>query len=503
MEMAFNALGSGGERFRATTQANVSRTPQWDRIGADLREAIEVVSSVLPFRTNPYVMRELIDWDRVPDDPMFQLTFPQRGMLSDDHYDTMAALIRGGASKHDIEKAANRIRYELNPHPAGQMTHNVPTINGQPVPGMQHKYRETVLFFPSNGQTCHAYCTFCFRWAQFVGLHDLKFSNRDHDLLVAYLREHPEVTDVLFTGGDPMVMSTKILRRYVEPLLSSDLDHLQTIRIGTKAVAYWPQRFVTDDDADDLMRLFEEVVASGKHLSIMGHYSHPVEFSTPIAEQAVRRIRSTGAHIRMQSPIIRHVNDDANTWADLWQTGVRLGAVPYYMFIERDTGACDYFGIPLVRAWTIFRNAYQQVSGMARTVRGPSMSAFPGKVHVLGVTEIGHQKVFVLQYLQARDPSIVRRPFFARFDPTASWFDQLRPATERDRAFFPGVEETTCGTMPLTIEGRPPSQRRSDKRHTPERGDNGNGNGNGRSAGRGDTVPERPLEHFPTGLWED
>jgi L-lysine 2,3-aminomutase len=237
-----------------------------------------------------------------------------------------------------------------------------------------------------------------------------------------------------------MVMKTRILRRYIEGLLDPRLDHVRTIRIGTKSVAYWPQRFVSDDDADDLLRLFEEVAARGKHVALMGHYSHPVELSTDVARTAVQRIRATGAVIRMQSPVIRHVNDDAACWAELWRTGVQLGCVPYYLFVERDTGARHYFELPLVRAWEIYRSAISQVSGLARTVRGPSMSAHPGKVHLLGTADLGDRPVFVLQYLQARDPALVRRPFFANFDPTATWFDQLTPATPADVEFFPPAE---------------------------------------------------------------
>lgn len=429
------------ERYQPVTRSNVARQPAWERLDASLREATMVVSTVLPFRTNAYVMRELIDWSRVPDDPMFQLTFPQQGMLSEDDYETMAELVRAAAPKDEIEREANRIRRTLNPHPAGQLTHNVPTWQGEPLPGVQHKYRQTVLFFPSNGQTCHAYCTFCFRWPQFVGMDDLKFANKEIEQLIGYLGAHPEVTDVLFTGGDPLIMSTKLLRRYIEAVLSADLEHVSTIRIGTKSVAYWPQRFVTDADADDLLRLFEEVVASGRQLALMGHYSHPVELSTPLAEAAVRRIRATGANIRMQSPLIKHVNDSAETWAELWRRGAQLGCIPYYMFVERDTGARDYFALPLARCWEIFRRAYRSVSGVARTVRGPSMSAFPGKVHVLGVTEFGGEKLFLLEYLQCRKPELVRRPFFAEYDPTAVWFDQLKPATEHDRPFFFAPQE--------------------------------------------------------------
>jgi KamA family protein len=425
---------SSEERFRVVTAARVDRLPQWERLDQEIRRGVRVVSTVLPFRTNRYVVDDLIDWDRIPEDPIFQLTFPQRGMLSDEDFATMAALVDADAGRVEIEEAANRIRAALNPHPAGQMTHNVPEFEDAPLDGIQHKYRETVLFFPNRGQTCHAYCTFCFRWPQFVGDKSNRFATDDTERVSAYVSADPEVTDVLFTGGDPLIMKTRVLRRYVEPLLR--IEHLSTIRIGTKAVAYWPQRFVTDDDADDLLRLFEEIVAAGKHVAVMGHYTHPVELRPEVSQRAVRRILAAGANVRMQSPVLRHINDDADAWADMWRTGVRLGCVPYYMFVVRDTGAREYFEIPLAEAHRVFADAYRQVSGLARTARGPSMSALPGKVRVVGVTGDGGTRRLVLEYLQARDPSLVGRPFFARFDEHATWFDELQPAGPEDEPFF-------------------------------------------------------------------
>jgi L-lysine 2,3-aminomutase len=237
----------------------------------------------------------------------------------------------------------------------------------------------------------------------------------------------------LLTGGDPLVMRTAVLRRYVEPLLQ--LPQIVSIRLGTKALAYWPQRFVTDKDADDLALLFEQIVNAGKNLAFMAHYSHPVELSTPMATRALARVRSTGATIRCQAPLIRHVNDSSEVWEEMWRQEVRHGAIPYYMFIERDTGARHYFEVPLARAYEIFRDAYSRVSGLARTVRGPSMSAMPGKVVIDGTPEILGTKVFALRFLQARDPAWVGKPFYAQFDPLVTWFDELRPAFD-DAAFF-------------------------------------------------------------------
>lgn len=428
-------------RYQPFVLASLDRIAQLERLPDAHRLAMRSLAHVLPFRTNSYVVDELIDWDDVPNDPIFQLTFPQPGMLDERDLDEVTSLVQAGASG-PLQVVVDRIRRRLNPHPAGQLEHNVPRLDGQPLPGLQHKYRETVLFFPGRGQTCHAYCTYCFRWAQFVGMEDIKFSQRETQTFHEYLRRHTEVSDVLFTGGDPLVMRARHLEGYIEPLLAPGFEHIRQVRLGTKSLAFWPYKFVTDPDADDLLRLFERVVASGRHLALMAHFSHPRELETAIVRRAIERIRGTGAVIRTQAPLVRHVNDSADTWATLWRKQVRLGLIPYYMFVERDTGPKQYFEVPLADAHDIFRRAFRQVSGLARTARGPSMSATPGKVAVLGTQEIHGEKVFVLSFLRGRSRDWVGRPFFAKFDPTATWLDQLRPAFGERRFFFEEEDDT-------------------------------------------------------------
>ncbi|HWW82439.1 MAG TPA: hypothetical protein VNZ26_02490 [Vicinamibacterales bacterium] len=429
-------------RYRAIRREDLESTPQWQSMDADLKRDLQVVSRVLPFRSNSYVMAELIDWSQAPDDPMFQVYFLQRDMLAPEHFRTISQLVDSDASPERIRQAANRIRLSLNPNPAGQFTHNLARLGRRTLPGVQHKYRDTVLLFPPSAQTCHAFCSFCFRWPQFVGMKELQFSQRENDDFLAYLREHREVTDVVVTGGDPMIMHASILASYLEPLLAPEFEHVQTIRIGTKSIANWPYRYTQDQDADAVLRLFERVVAAGRHLAIMGHYNHPIELSTPAAREAISRIRATGAQIRMQSPLLRRVNDSADAWASLWSTGARLGIIPYYMFVERDTGPRSYFEVPIVRAWEIFRDAFSRVSGVARTARGPSMSAFPGKIQVDGVVDIRGECAFALSFIQARKPEWVRRPFYARFDRRATWFDELKPAFGEASFFFESASQS-------------------------------------------------------------
>ena len=428
--------------IKSYTLINFRTIPEIQQMSEEAQFEMEVVGNVLPFKTNNYVVEQLIDWSNIPNDPMYVLTFPQKGMLIPEHYDKMAHTLRSGADKKEIQKVANDIRLQLNPHPAGQMELNVPQLkDGTKLYGMQHKYDETCLFFPSQSQTCHAYCSFCFRWPQFVGMDEMKFAMREGEQLVQYLKEHPEISDVLFTGGDPMIMKASMFSVYTDALLDAKLPNLKTIRIGTKAVSYWPYKFLTDSDADETLKNFKKIVESGTHLAIMAHFNHLTELSTDPIKEAVKRIRNTGAEIRTQSPLLAHINDDANMWAKMWQKQVSLGCIPYYMFVVRDTGAQQYFGVPLVKAEKIFRSAFRKVSGLARTVRGPSMSATPGKVHVLGVSEIDGQKVMALQLLQGRESEWVGVPFFAKYDENAIWLDDLEPAFG-EKFFFEDELET-------------------------------------------------------------
>jgi KamA family protein len=430
--------------IRFLTLRDLDRLPQLERLPERRRAAMKAVAHVLPFRANGYVVDELVDWDAIPEDPIFQLTFPQPEMLERDQLGRMAEVIERGAPPAERRAVADAIRLELNPHPEGQLTHNVPVLDDERVPGVQHKYAQTCLVFPSVGQTCHAFCTYCFRWAQFVGMRELKFATDAGMRYRDYLREHREVTDVLFTGGDPLVMSAAVLARYVEPLLTAEYAHVQTIRLGTKALSYWPYRLLTDPDSDDLLRLLERIVASGRHLAVMAHFSHWRELETDAARAAIRRLQSVGAVIRTQAPLIRHVNDDPSVWVGMWREQVRLGLVPYYMFVERDTGANRYFSVPLHRALEIYREAMVSQSGLGRTARGPVMSTLPGKVVIDGVTEIAGRRHFVLSFLQAREPSWCKRPFLAQYDEDATWLSELRPSFgEREFFFEPGLRAMT------------------------------------------------------------
>ena len=421
--------------YNSFTLHNYKAIPQLSKLTPAQIEAIEVVGRVLPFKTNNYVIDELINWGNIPDDPIFTLTFPRSEMLPATAYNKVKFLLENKADEEILKREIEKIRIRLNPNPAGQ-EYNIPMLGEVKLKGVQHKYRETVLFFPAQGQTCHAYCTFCFRWPQFSGMSSLKFHMKEADLLYQYLDSHKKVSDILFTGGDPMTMSASILTSYILPLLSERFSHIRTIRIGTKSLAYWPYRYLSDKDAPELLALFRQVVASGRNLAIQAHFNHPAELSTSAVKEAVQRIRNTGAQIRTQSPLLKHINDKSEIWSEMWRKQVDMNMIPYYMFVARDTGSKTFFELPLERCWRIFRDAYSHVSGVCRTVRGPSMSTEPGKIQIVGMSEVKGEKIFVLRFLQGKKSRWVDVPFFARYDTYATWFDQLHPAFGEEKFFF-------------------------------------------------------------------
>ena len=423
-------------KYKIYALHNYRHIPQIDRLSEEDKFNIEVVGNVLPFKTNSYVVDELIDWDNFSEDPIFILNFPQKDMLEEEDFNHMAKVLKSGADKATIKEEANIIREKLNPHPAGQLEYNVPELNEVKLTGVQHKYNETMLFFPTQGQTCHAYCTFCFRWPQFTNMDEKKFAMKEIDYVIGYLKEHPEVTDLLITGGDPMVMKGAILDQYLTAIVEANIPNLRNIRIGSKTLGFWPYRYLTDDDAELVLNAFRKVTDAGLSLAFMAHFNHYRELETEAVKQAIKKIRTTGAQIRTQSPLLKHINAEPEIWSRMWQIQVQLGLIPYYMFIARDTGAQKYFGVTLADAWEIFQKAYTTVSGICRTVRGPSMSCTPGKVRIVGISEVKGEKAFVLEFIQGRNSDWVARPFFARYSNKALWMDDLKPAFNQEEFFF-------------------------------------------------------------------
>ena len=358
------------------------------------REKLRRVSEVYIFRANDYYLN-LIDWSD-PRDPIRQLIIPRIEELND--------WGRLDASN----EAANTVAQ-----------------------GIQHKYRDTVLLLCN--EVCGAYCRYCFRKRLFMD--DNAEVTKDVSAGIEYIRKHPEVTNVLLTGGDPLIMSTRRLREIM--LRLRDIEHVRIIRLGSKMPAFDPFRIVNDENLQDLIR----TVSNGeKRIYLMAHFDHPREL-TAEAQAGLAKYIECGAICVNQCPLIQGVNDDADTLAELWRTLSHLGVPPYYLFQGRPTAGNEPYEVPIVRGWRLFQDAVTRESGLAGRVRF-AMSHETGKVEICG---IDHQHIY-MRYHRSKYPENRGQFFACERDDDAYWLDQLTPAVE---SFVP------CGVRFECFDGEP------------------------------------------------
>ncbi|MEL6534064.1 MAG: lysine 2,3-aminomutase, partial [Bacteroidota bacterium] len=363
-------------------------------------EQFQVLTQVFHFKTNAYILNQLINWDDLDADPMYRLNFLQPQMLPPQDYLHLRQLLYTPLSETEKKSYTTGVRHRLRPE-IKHAAKSLPTQHGQWMRGIYRAFRTHASLFPSPmSKTCHAYYSYCFRWEMLdnpTAQKQTTYTDPHHP--ISFLRTTPEVTDVLFTGADPLVVPANKLRAFIDPVLK--VDSVQNIRISSKALAWWPYRFTTDRDAEELLQLFEHIIAQGKHLNFCAHFTHVRELENPVVSEAIRRIRNTGAVIRCQGPLVEGINDTAKDWSTLWKAQVRQGMVPYYMYMEADHNREHCFRVPLAKALAIFQQAQTHTTGLARTVRGPVFMNDVHRIRLDGIVEIGREKFFSLKCLQS------------------------------------------------------------------------------------------------------
>jgi L-lysine 2,3-aminomutase len=405
----------------------------------------ELFIEVYRFQATRHVLNA-INWDNYENDSLYHLVIPQPDMIRPDV--TRAYL--AATTPEARAKVVADYMVETNPHDGKQLL-NKPWIQEcdggiDTLEGSQHKYPQCQLVFDKTTQNCFSFCTYCFRHAQVRGDEDM-FSQEDIDQVHAYLRLHPEVTDLLITGGDAGYIPVDRLRRYVEPILEDPaLLHVRTIRLGSRALTFRPE-MILSRKYDAMLALFDKMNDHGVQLAWMAHFSTPREVLNPSTVAAIRRLQRHGVVVRSQSPIMNHISlfkdpsgrvdveRTAQNWIDLGNIFATLRVGFHSMYCARCTGEHHYFTAPLAEINKVFSRIYRSLSSINRPSRYITMTTSAGKCSILGTVEIAGETVFALKFNESRNMEWMDRVFLAKYDENETRIDHLVPF-DTDKFFF-------------------------------------------------------------------
>ena len=354
----------------------VNKLEQVTELGDEERQQLQPVAERFAFRTNEYY-QSLINWDD-PDDPIRRIVMPDVQEMRE-----FGEMDASDESSYTVLK------------------------------GLEHKYADTALLLVNN--VCGAYCRFCFRKRLFTDDNDEVTS--DVSEAIKYIANHPEINNVLLTGGDPLIMSTNKLGKIIGQL--REIEHVRIIRIGTKMLAFDPFRVLNDPSLTEMVSQYS---GPDKRIFIMNHFNHPRELTEP-ALRAIAALQKAGAATVSQSPLIRGVNDSAGVIAELFSKLSFNGVLPYYLFLCRPTAGNEPYVVPVEEAFEIFETARRRLAGLAKQAR-LCMSHKTGKVEVVG--RVGDKMVF--RYHRSPDPLNCGRLMFFDSDPSAGWLDDYMKA---------------------------------------------------------------------------
>lgn len=219
-----------------------------------------------------------------------------------------------------------------------------------PVPGIVHRYPDRVLLKPVH--VCAAYCRFCFRREQ-VGPGGEALDAAALDRAIAYIADHPEVFEVILTGGDPLLLSPRRLHAVVARL--DALPHVAVLRLHSRLPFQDPGRV----DA----ALVEALRAERLTPWMAVHVNHPDEF-TAEAGAALSRLRAAGLPLVAQSVLLRGVNDDADTLDALFRACLRHGIKPYYLHHPDLARGTSHFRLEVETGRALMRALRGRLSGL-------------------------------------------------------------------------------------------------------------------------------------------
>ncbi|WP_019637634.1 KamA family radical SAM protein [Paenibacillus fonticola] len=341
------------------------------------RARLKPITEKFVFRVNDYYLN-LIDWND-PQDPIRKLVIPNEGELEE--------YGRWDASDEDTNYV---------------------------VPGCQHKYTTTALLIVS--EVCGAYCRYCFRKRLFRN--DVKEAMSDVQPGIDYIAKHPEINNVLLTGGDSLILATEKLRGILAQL--REIEHVKIIRLGSKIPVFNPMRIYEDEELLDVIRTYS---TPEQRIYVMAHINHPREI-TPEARRGFQALHEAGAIVVNQTPVLKGINDDPAVLGELLDKLSWAGVTPYYFFVNRPVAGNRDFVLSLQEVYRIVEEAKARTSGLGKRVR-LSMSHTSGKIEILAIE---NGKAY-LKYHQSRDGDYGKL-MILDCPEDAAWFDDL-PGNEQ------------------------------------------------------------------------
>lgn len=354
------------------------------RTGDDLKEVLKLseqevdhinrINERYPVFINSYYL-SLIDPDD-PDDPVRKMAVPAAWEMSEDgHADTSG-------------EAGNTV-----------------------LPGMQHKYDETVLILSTS--QCSMYCRHCFR-KRLVGLSDNEIA-KHIDEMAEYILDHPEINNVLISGGDAFLNSNERIREYLDRFI--DLEQLDLIRFGTRTPVVLPQRITDDPGLQEILREY----GKKKQLYVVTQFNHPNEV-TEEAVQSVQILLQLGIVVKNQTVLLKGINDDPEILGELLRKLTACGVVPYYVFQCRPVrGVLNDFQVPLRKGLDIVEGAKNLQNGQGKCIRY-IMSHPAGKIEVTGKLD---EQTMVFKFHQAKDGSNLGKIFIQEIEEGQGWLDSI------------------------------------------------------------------------------
>ncbi len=344
----------------------------------DEAKQLEQVVQIHPMRVSPYYL-SLIDWND-PDDPIRKMAVPSVEELNlEGFYDTSG-------------EAENT-----------------------KMPGLQHKYSETALVLATN--RCAMYCRHCFR-KRLVGLPSDEILKRFEDA-ATYVEKHEEINNVLLSGGDPLVLKTEILEKFLSTL--EKIEHLRFIRIGSRVPVTLPARL----SDPKILALFKKHSKSNKRLYVVTHFNHPREI-TPQSIKAVSNLLKAGVLLNNQTVLLKGVNDNPETLATLMNRLVGIGVAPYYVFQCRPVKRVKHhFQVPICEGVRIVEKAKENCNGHSKRFKY-IMAHVTGKIEILGIM---NGEIY-FKYHQAKNRENLGMMFKRRVDEQAGWLDDFNMDNE-------------------------------------------------------------------------